>query len=86
MNRVQRIRQWMAEQGYEHTLEQMVPIIQRADELFDSVSYEEYMRYKALDEKAIRKMATACGETYKKAQEVVDIVLYTGKLKYEDEE
>jgi hypothetical protein len=48
----------------------------------ESVSYEEYLKYKSLSDEEIRKMANGTNTTYNDAKDIVDIVLYIGDVKY----
>lgn len=78
MNRIQCLRQILAEDGIERTPTE----VKLAIKLLKSVSFEEYLKYSSLTDDDIRKMAIGTGHTYKDAKSVVDIVLYVGNLKY----
>lgn len=77
MHAKQILRQTLAENGQERTPDEI-------NELLDLLCppFEIYEKFLTMSDEDISIMANACGDTYEKAKEVVDISIYIGHLKW----
>jgi len=85
MNLTQKLRQVMAEWGYEKTIPEARACLKVLKKIWNGISYERYMRYKALDDADIREMAAATGYTYEYAKEQIEMQVYIGDFKFGEE-
>jgi hypothetical protein len=83
MTRLQRWRQYLAELGVEKTPDETQRLRTNVEKLLDSVSYQDYLRYKSLTPLHIQHIARKTGDPYHKVKNTVDVVVHVGKLKFE---
>ena len=82
MERAQRIRQSMAEKGYEKTVEETKVAVAACDLLMAELTLEQYLYYKNLTDEGIVELAAREKSSLEETQGVVEILCHVGKIKF----